>query len=395
MTSDSYCVLPFIHLESRADGLVSPCCLNQQFYTRDDNSLFTLSSDTLSEVWNSNSIKQLRESMVNGEKPSGCRVCWEEELCGKESKRQRENKRWGVHTTPELKFLDVKLGNTCNLKCRTCTATSSSKWIRETIDLGLGGFLQNYSNLSSDGNYRKVLQWPLYNSEFWNDLETLLPQIELFEIYGGEPLINEQHYSLLRKSISAGYSKKQRIHYNTNGTVFPEFAMNEIWNEFMRVDFMFSIDGVGKQFEYMRHPASWDKVSENLQRFLERYGPNDVQICLTISSLNIYYVPEYLEVFNSLGIGVYLNLVHVPDVLSAKNLPMEIKEHVITKLQKNQSLHEQLPSLVEFLKIDNPSDYLSMMRKIKLHDQYRNENYFDIFPEFGNILLSYREANLI
>ena len=61
--SETFCILPFIHLEARSDSYVAPCCMSQEFYRKDNGEFFTLSRDTLSEVWNSNNIKQLREEL--------------------------------------------------------------------------------------------------------------------------------------------------------------------------------------------------------------------------------------------------------------------------------------------------------------------------------------------
>ena len=33
----------------------------------------------------------------------------------------------------KLMFLDLKLGNICNLKCRICGAWSSNKWAQEEV----------------------------------------------------------------------------------------------------------------------------------------------------------------------------------------------------------------------------------------------------------------------
>lgn len=393
--SDTYCVIPFIHLESRADGFIAPCCLSQEFYRKESGQFFNLSRDTLTDVWESSAIQELRDSLLRGEKPSACNVCWQEESCGKQSKRQRENLRWEKTEVPNFKFADLKLGNTCNLKCRTCTISSSSNWITETIETGNEQLLKNYSEQDPDGNYRKILQWPLYNKNFWSDFEKFLPNIELFEVYGGEPLLNKQHFSILQKSIDLGYSVNQSIHYNTNGTIYPDFAIENIWKHFKRVDLMLSIDGVGEQFEYLRHPAKWDVVYANILKYKEHFSTDDLQICYTISSLNVYYIPEFLEFAESLGLQVYLNLVHVPDEFSAQYLPREIKDQIITKLSNHLDKHSEIESVISFLAMDSENKYIEFMRKVNVHDEYRKENYFETFSEFGQILKQYRMSNQV
>ena len=87
--------------------------------------------------------KQDRAKMIAGERPKGCQSCWQEEDAGKTSKRQNSIYKmkqsltdWTPNSEPTLKFIDFKLGNVCNLKCRICGSWSSSKWAQEEMDYG-------------------------------------------------------------------------------------------------------------------------------------------------------------------------------------------------------------------------------------------------------------------
>ena len=70
-------------------------------------------------------MENLRQQFKNGERPEGCSHCWAEESAGKDSKRintlnkmKNSLKNWTPDSEPTLKFIDFKLGNVCNLKCR-------------------------------------------------------------------------------------------------------------------------------------------------------------------------------------------------------------------------------------------------------------------------------------
>ena len=382
--SETFCILPFIHLEARSDSYVAPCCMSQEFYRKDNGEFFTLSRDTLSEVWNSNNIKQLREELLSGNKPTACSACWQEETLGKESKRIRENKRWGTDPTPNLKFVDLKLGNTCNLKCRICSPGSSSNWIKEHKDI-YGSDIVSDIALKFGQDRKTIMQWPQHNPEFWDDLDKILPDVEMFEIYGGEPFLIERHYDVLRKSIDLGYSKNQRIHYNTNGTIYPEDAVNNIWPQFKEVDIMLSIDGVGDQFEYQRYPAKWDSVLENIHKFKEHFDGR-IEICLSVSSHNVFYLPEYLLFFSELDIPVWLNIVYHPDVYSICNLAHNTKKEIDAKLSKYLHLNRDLSTVINYLWTSSKDMQGKFINKVKLHDNYRSQNFFETFPEYGEIL---------
>ena len=401
MNKSTFCVLPFIHLEARADGFVAPCCMSQTFYKGKDGKPFHLSKNTLSEIWNSDSINALRENLNNGVKDKACEACWTEESVGRISRRLRENKRWQLQID-DLEashfqnkspiFLDLKLGNTCNLKCRICGPGSSSSWVKEWKDVTGSDLLERLSNdVANNANKRIISSWPDTNPKFWEDFSTMLPTIKSFEIFGGEPFLIKQHFDLLKKSVNLGYSKGQRIHYNSNGTIFPEQAIAEIWPHFENVHLMLSIDGIGPQFEYQRHPARWAPTEENILKFKSFMSNRDLHICMTVSSINAYYLPDYLKYFHKIEIPVWLNILYEQKVFSIKNLPMVAKNAILEKWtsmgEEKSILTDPIDPLINYLM--NESDIEEenkLIEFLKQHDLYRNEKYSDFFPEFANII---------
>ena len=130
------CILPWISIETTPLGSTRPCCL----FT-DEIPEYNLKTHTLEDAFNSKFMRNLRRSFRRGERPDGCRNCWREEDAGKKSKRQymlekfkNEDVDYSSNNGVELKFLDLKLGNICNLKCRICGSWSSSKWAKEELD---------------------------------------------------------------------------------------------------------------------------------------------------------------------------------------------------------------------------------------------------------------------
>ena len=406
MNKNTFCVLPFIHLEARADGFVAPCCMSQSFYTKPSGEFFHLSKDTLSDVWESQSILELRSNLLSGVQDPKCATCWSEELVGKSSRRIRENKRWSaelsqmdVTNTKEghIRALDLKLGNSCNLKCRICGPASSSGWIKEWEEVTGNDLLTDLSlTLSKEGSKKTIRSWPDVNLDFWDDLEQHLSSVRLFEIYGGEPFLIRKHFDLLQKSIDLGYSEYQEIHYNTNGTIYPGESINAIWRKFKRVDIMLSIDGIGLQFNYQRHPANWIDVEKNIFRFLQDFSTKDLHICLTVSSINAFYLPDYLRYFKNIGVPVWLNVLYLPDHFSMKNLPASAKEAILkswdTIGDSASILLEPMDSMKDFLLLDSDiSQEAQFIPSLKRHDAYRGESYSKIFPEFAAII-GYNES---
>ena len=89
-----------------------------------------------------------------------------------------------------IQFLDLKLGNICNLKCRICGSWSSSKWAQEQLDY-LKADGTSKEDLKKSEHYRQLQmgQWPRKTEVFWDELETYLPGVKYFEFTGGEPMM--------------------------------------------------------------------------------------------------------------------------------------------------------------------------------------------------------------
>ena len=96
MTKNNLCILPWIHLATMPTGEVRPCCIYKQ-NIKDNDQIISLSNNTLSQVWKSQYMKDLRKEFLNGDKPAGCSRCWDEETAGKTSKRLNDNKRFAHH----------------------------------------------------------------------------------------------------------------------------------------------------------------------------------------------------------------------------------------------------------------------------------------------------------
>ena len=166
------------------------------------------------------------------------------------------------------------------------------------------------------------------SQEFWEDLKGMLKNIKYFEFTGGEPFMIQEHFDLLKYSVEQGYSKEQSIHYNTNGTQYPEEA-EAIWQHFKHVEIAFSIDDVGARFEYQRTNAQWAEVVENINKFKQIRSRNNnitLQSCCTINIFNVYYLETVANWIMEQGFDFnYWNMMHDAYYFSIATLPTSAK----------------------------------------------------------------------
>lgn len=397
------CILPWISLETTPIGTARPCCLIEDRDVIKDShgNHMTLDNNTLINIFNSQYMQDLRKQFRNGERPSICSKCWAEEDSGRKSKRlnslhkfndEFQSIDFSKDEVDKILFLDLKLGNICNLKCRICGSWSSSKWAGEEIDyLKLEGYSKEDVKKHTAYEMLKKGHWPRKSPKFWESLKALLPDIQYFEFTGGEPFLIEEHFDLLNFAAKNNYSKNISVHYNTNGTVYPEQAIS-LWRKFKNVEIAFSIDDIEKRFEYQRFGAKWDQVTENIEKFnkLRQSNKNiQTQLCFTINILNILYIEQLLkwaikQNFNS----IHWNMLHGPEELCIGSLPPEQKSQVIEKLNKMnvRGYEKHIQDTIRFIQNGKSLSLIDICERLRRTDQYRNQNLRDHHPELAEIL---------
>ena len=392
---DKFCVLPWISLEASPIGTVRPCCLAQDEIVSNQGNKFLLGQDSFDDIRNSNHMIQLRKELLAGQQPTTCRRCWAEEDAGRVSKRMHTLDRLkhlsGLENFTEdvkpLMFVDFKLGNICNLKCRICGPWSSSTYAVEEI-------AHTNNNPKETFAYQMLRQgrWPREQQQFWQELEQHSDQLRYLEFTGGEPFMIQEHFDLLQQLVSRDLSHKIEIHYNTNGTQWPNGA-EDIWKKFKHVEIAFSIDDIGARFEYQRSGAVWTEVEQNIDRFKDMRNRNNnisLQVCCTVNVFNVLYLAEVADwIYSKEFDFVYWNMLHDAPQYSIATLPNLAKEKIARILNLQifpQACKKDIKGIVAFMLNGVSTDGNLLRNSIQQVDQRRNQNLSLIEPEFAKLI---------
>lgn len=297
--NDTWCVYPFVHLATFTNGDVTPCCVARAYKN------INLRDITLEEAWNHESVKEIRRKMLAGERVSNCQDCYNAEDHGVDSHRTSSNrvfeKEHGItrdqFNSDELNIstlitLDLRLGNTCNLKCIMCRPNESHKWFDDIQKLKKVSLPQVVAaDVEYKNNYnRNDYNW-ITNELFWANIDSILPNIKEFIFGGGEPFMLKEVKELLKKAIDMDLAKQLTIRFHTNGTYLTE-ADFELLKHFKRIQLMFSIDGVDQINYFLRYPAEWDKIVDNINRN-EEYGKNiESYILCSLTGVSAFYLDQ-------------------------------------------------------------------------------------------------------
>ena len=378
--SDTFCILPWVHLSTRPDGSMRVCCTANAssvgatndrehggmvgILKTDDGKPNNLNVSDFLSSWNSTYMKNVRRQMMNGEKPPSCLKCYKEEAAGHRSKRQWETEYWGKRVSvdklientnddgsvpPQLAYIDLRFGTKCQLACVMCSPHDSSGWIKDykaIFPAVENASLKTTMQWKDKGSYNgSSYNWHKQNPVFWEQFYEQIPNMQQIYFAGGESLIIEEHYEILEKCIEMGYAKDLEIRYNSNGVEWRD-DLFELWKHFKLVRFHYSIDSIEEMNDYIRYPSKWKRQKE-VFHILDKETSNNVEITVAcaVQALNIYYIPDLIkwkleQNFNKINMwpfgagGVNYHFVYHPPHLNVKILPKEFKEKCRKKYEE-------------------------------------------------------------
>jgi MoaA/NifB/PqqE/SkfB family radical SAM enzyme len=354
---ETMCPMPWMHLEISASGEIRPCCV----YTA---AVGDVRNASLNSTFNNNTMVALRNEFLLGQRPAGCQHCWRLESKGLSSSRNRHMSLLKKQLltadleNPTIKSLDIKPGNTCNFKCRICSPIHSSLFAQE---------LNKIRNIAV-----KTYNWAEENSVVMNEIFDLLPGLTNIDMYGGEPFLIKPLKKLIKQAVEQGYSENMRLHYNSNGSIYPSDLI-EHWKKFKHIDIQFSIDNVGSRFELERG-GSWQEVESNIKQLLALKLDNvKIGIMPAISIMNIFYIDQLLEWAEALGLPVNPLYVSYPSGFDLKNLTSNAKQIIVNKF-KNHSWSE-MKNILDYIKSIPDSDGRGFIKLCQHFDSIRNQNF--------------------
>jgi len=360
--SDTFCMLPFMHIYGSAGGDMVPCCEAQELPLNNPG-------ESALESWNNEHYRELRRALANGERPKRCEVCWHNEDSGIVSNRQQwEKDNWDTFSdiisvnddysvnNPPL-WVELKVSNFCNLKCIMCSTHSSYKRVSD---------LDIISKYTSDGYETRLLrptdlfaslnEWP----DLWENVHTL-------QFTGGEPIINQEHYDLLA-GIPEHVKKNIKLRYATNISYikFKKYDLVEIWRQFKHVNIKVSMDGIEDVYNYIRQDGDWDTVYNNML-VLNAEPDIDLAVGITVQSHNVFQMPEFYDFWRKSPIDIKFitaNILQTPKYLSPALWHGEYRTAIIKKLRDAESRHPEMDRFATYLENTEKTirDYAKMRK---------------------------------
>lgn len=369
MTEQKRCSAPYIGFFYRTGtNKVAPCCHYSQHF---DPSLYD----------NKKIGKHVNKKMQNE-----CQICWDKETFADKSLRQWFNKleNDNINEINKIKYqplwADIRTSNYCNLQCNMCSTADSSK---------IQSFIQKNPHMS------KYFKQSATGSNQDIDLQTDFSKLKYLKLAGGEPTIDPYCNKFLDKFINDYNASQVELVITTNATkVIPFFKKYK--DKFKKITTILSIDAIGETYNFIRYPAKWKNVKENISHLL-KIKDVDINMNIVLQPYNLVTVDEWLPFVSDFlnerveGKVDFLNCTNPTHFSTSAMSPAAI-ETVLEKLvhvEKNftniQPKIKELHNLLSNAEY-NHKDNKILKNHLKSISKIRKINYIEKIPELKHLL---------
>jgi len=346
-------------------GTAAHCCLMDNYFPVDfDTDYF----------YNDSSFNSLRNLNKKDIWHPACHNCHALELIGQPSMRTGMNDGLGIVGKTDLagpSRIDLMFDISCNLACRSCGPEVSTFWQKHLKDNGLWT-----KPVFSDKNKDKVIT-ALSNIDLSN--------LKQLVFCGGETLLGREYLEVTKWLADNVPNAKEQLTlcFQTNGTQPISKHYFELIERFYLVKLHISLDGATDKFDYLRWPASWNQVTDNILN-LRAELPSNVMFVIeeTVSIFNLLYQEELDKwVKNNFATNregdVTNHTRHLAvGVFNINNITTEYKKEI------NQSYFK--PDWKE-----NPQEITKMVEEIKKFDLIRKQSFSTTFPQVAKFYSRY------
>jgi MoaA/NifB/PqqE/SkfB family radical SAM enzyme len=343
MADDTFCVYPWIQLNFSIDGSAQLCCRANRPIADEKGRPLTLDRVPFTEIWNSDHMIKTRRSMAEGRRVADCAQCYAHERSQGTSLRTETNEIWlkglpaedrptairsriarsvadGHRMTTPPQTFHLWFGSHCNLQCRMCFASYSSRIAADPVHRSWSPGSPSTGLPPDERRFHDGRNWAESPSVVFGELFEDTSQLVNLSFAGGEPFLQTQIEPLLQLLIDRGQAPRMGLYFSTNGTLYREPLFDKL-RKFGSVTLAVSLDGTGPLNEYIRFPSHWDSVWPNVLR-LRDMGFAKVQVDPTFQAYNALGITDLLRLCDREGLECILgNVLLYPEHLSIQALP--------------------------------------------------------------------------
>lgn len=354
-----HCLLPDHGVFISPEGFLTACCVSME------NKFGNVKNQHPIEIFNGVTAKKFRQDFKNGNLPSSCNKCINQEHY---NLRTAKTKIIQEKLTQDSKIIyaDITLGNICKLNCVMCNETFSHTWAK----------IKN--------NTDKI--WHV-DIDKMNEILEMLSTVTHIEIKGGDPF-NMPHF---KKFLDRLYeiNPTANLLFLTSGVYIDDFHIESL-KRFKNFNIGISLEADGLLYQYIRGGSyTIDNVFSNLEKCQQN---NLLMHGFYISSVLSFYnidtwVKDHVNIVNKF----YKKFNFYPNIELNIVLHPEHQNAYLSKHSVREKFYQDL--LASNLKINKESyahiledrfvpdvDINLIINRIEYYDKLRGYNLLDLKP---------------
>jgi hypothetical protein len=323
--SDYFCVAPWTHTYLSPQSERRLCCASRekaswqkQYIDTGTEHVAEYIPITLEEHWNSEHMKSVRKRILDGENIPECQVCnsnllnlytyrqyFTENLFPHKIDEILKNTNEDGSTTLKPISFDYRIYNLCNFKCRMCGEQLSSSWETEKRVMNMWSPIHDRWMITENKKKIEDFQSTVAENELWDAVKN--GTIEEIYWVGGEPLMYDIHWEVMKYLVEHDTAKNVTVRYNTNlsRTSYKGINLFDLLPHFKNVNMCCSMDATKDVAEYIRSGLKWNEWLTNFKNgiFLnDLFGMNAMVIDVTLT------LPGMLDMKNLIDLAIELKV---------------------------------------------------------------------------------------
>jgi MoaA/NifB/PqqE/SkfB family radical SAM enzyme len=447
-STTTFCTIPWVSIQIYPTGDFKTCGFtgnggNHGLGHDENGQVMNVLTHSIKDALNSSLHKEIRLDQSQNKRHPACKTCWDKEDAHAANMRDGHNYEMGTETSGGYSFriqrtfvnlpnqpgyvgvddapaamspdgsidgkiihLDILLSNLCNAKCIHCDPAYSTMWYGDYVNMtGSNEFnvgSKRYQITKKDNKYvTDMVRWhdsPIW----WEQFESIAPNLRSIYFNGGEPFLAPSHDEILDRLIAGGYASQIRLRYDTNLTVINNKILERL-SHFKEVRLSISVDDIEDRYELIRYPSKWDRLLENIKTLTSVERKNITYQITTCIGIYDYYAPlRVIPFFTEMGFKNYsIRLLRTidykkPEFYDAVYLPRHVKEKIVETYEKSDLKREHKAVIVGYLKnnYDKNEEFCrfgmsAFLKRLDTLDKIRGTNWKQTIPELAEMLEGY------
>lgn len=214
-------------------------------------------------------------------------------------------------------------------------------------------------------------------------------QLRCITFQGGEPLLVNEFEEILDLLIANGAASHVTFDIVSNMTVLKQSTLEKL-AQLNHVSLCASIDGIESYLEYIRYPAHWLEIEENLAKIATL--PNVViTFSVAVQLYNLLHVTDILKYCDKNGINVGTHFLVGPQYLNVLVLPKKARKIAAERLrsylegncrpQNIASAQYMLKFLAEHESIQYRADFTNFVKFTNDMDKSRQQKFSALYSD--------------